>query len=74
MSAYYYAPPTAREIPDLADNEYLNLTGDVVVFDDIEWLNDDRDSNRQPCSRYLVTVDSEEDTVYLNDDFVEVEV
>lgn len=52
------------EVADLAENEYLNIDGDVIQFEELEWLEGSND-----CSRYLIDGVS----VWLNEDFEEVE-
>lgn len=64
MSNQKNSTASCREVPDLANNEYLDLSGEVITFQDIEWLEDSRG-----CSRYLI----DDDSVWLNEDFVEVE-
>lgn len=64
MNNHYSTSATCREIPDLEENEYLSLDGEVIEFDEIEWLEGSDD-----CSRFLVDGDS----VWLNQDFQEVE-
>lgn len=52
------------EVADLAENEYLSIEGDVIQFEELEWLEGSND-----CSRYLIDGVS----VWLNEDFEEVE-
>lgn len=54
----------SREVPDLADNQYLSLDGEVVEFEEIEWLEGDKS-----CSRFLI----DDESVWLDEDYVEVE-
>lgn len=61
---------TVTEIHDLADNEYVDLAGNVVKFEDGEWLeNIEWVEDGEIWSRYLFDGNS----IWLNENFEEVE-
>ena len=59
-------------------NQYMSNGEIINAVGDLEWLEDghyyDEDDVRQPCSRYYIgEVDGDSQSVWLNDEFEEVE-
>lgn len=52
---------------------YTNLVGEIVEVDCLDWLEDGLDEDGEPCSRYYIgEEDGDSQSVWLNDDMIEV--
>jgi len=60
-----------RHFYDNIKPAYMSINDEMVVVDELHWLEDGRDVNGNRCARYSI---GNEDSVWLDEDMKEVEV